>query len=447
MSEIRSIKQRIKDRLSQNESLLLRGSAGSFIVHSIGALFALILQVTLARVLGVDSYGNYTYVWSWVNVVVMLGTFGFQTASVKYVSKYAVLKQWTRFKAYLSFSRRVVFSVSCALSLVFALAAYFFVSDDSELLYTFICGAVAVPVLTRLRVGSAELKGLKKVIRAMVPEKNVVPIGFTLALFGLSVLDYDVTSVTAMGLNIAVSVLSLGIVTGLLAKEMPASLNPISKPTVLQARRRKWFVAARDMLLIGGFHLILFRADVIMVGAIISPTESGLYNVASRIAGVLSFTLFAVNTILSPMTSELHSSQKREELQHVVRIGAKATFYTSALMMVAIFVFRFDLLQIFGEEFVASEIAFLPLLIGQLANAFAGPSIMILNMTDQESTSAWILGIGALLNVVLNFFLIHWIGLQGAAIATMITMVSWNTASVYYVQKKVGVYSAAVKLW
>jgi O-antigen/teichoic acid export membrane protein len=440
---IEKIKAKAKQKLDQNESLLLCGSIGTFAVQAFGAAIAFVLQIVLARVLGVESFGNYTYVWSWVNVVALVGTFGFKTASVKYVSKYVTLQQWSRLRAYLAFSRRVVLGVSILLSLVCVGIAFLFVERQPDLLDAFAVGMLAIPVLTGLRVGAAEMKGLKHVVWAVVPEKILAPICLIGGLLMLTELTEPVKADWAMGANITVLCGAFGLLAWILRRRMPRSVVSAVGTTVLPARKWKWIYTARDMLLIGGFHLILFRADVIMIGALISPTESGLYNVASRIANVLSFTLFSVNSILSPMISDLYSEKNYAELQRIVKIAVRATFFLSAAMAAAIFLLRFPILHIFGEEFLRSSSALWPLLIGQLANAFAGPSIMILNMTDRERTSAWILGTGAVANIFLNVIFIQVVGFQGAAAATMTTMIGWNVASIYYVKKKLGVNSAA----
>ena len=198
------------------------------------------------------------------------------------------------------------------------------------------------------------------------------------------------------------------------------------------------------MLMIGGFNLILFRADVIMIGMLISPTESGLYNVASRLATVLVFVLSSVNSIMAPLASKLYSERDFDELQQVVDLAARVSFVFSGFVAVAIFLLRFELLGIFGVEFQASAPALWPLLVGQVVNSFSGPAIMLLNMTDRQGVSARILGLTAVMNLILNVGFIELLGFQGAAFATMVTMILWNAAAVYYVRREIGIRSTAL---
>jgi O-antigen/teichoic acid export membrane protein len=66
------------------------------------------------------------------------------------------------------------------------------------------------------------------------------------------------------------------------------------------------------------------------------------------------------------------------------------------------------------------------LAIGQLANAFAGPVLNILNMTGYEKSARNTMLVMATANIALNAMLIPPYGPLGAAIATSITMVGWN---------------------
>ncbi|PEN14519.1 hypothetical protein CRI94_05705 [Longibacter salinarum] len=444
LSERRSIKERVLNCLNQNESILLKGSASSFIVQSFGALLALFLQVTLARVLGVESYGTYTYVWAWINIAVLVGTFGFKTASVKFIAQYESLAQSRRLAQYLRFSRRVILLVSVGTGLTVVVSGYILAGSDDELLSSLLVAAILVLILTRVRVAAAELRGLQHVVQALVPEKILYPLCFAGLVLLASWQGIGLDAPAAFGINICASLFVLGVLLQRIRTEMPTALRGVSPRPALAARKKRWIVTARDMLMIGGFNVILFRADVLMIGMLISPTESGLYNVASRIATVLVFVLSSVNAIMAPLASKLYSQKKFDELQRVVDLAARVSFVFSGIVAVAIFLVRFELLGIFGDEFRASASALWPLLVGQVVNSFSGPAIMLLNMTDRQGVSARILGVTAIMNVILNFGFIQMVGFQGAAFATMITMVLWNAVAVYCVRREIDIRSTAL---
>jgi len=446
MGNEKTLLNELRQRLDQSELTLLRGSIGSFLVNILGAGLALILQVTLARVLGVESFGAYTYVWNWISVAVLIGNLGFTTASVRFVAEFLSRRQWKRLNGYLHYSRRIVLSVSIVVALVFAgLATMLIASEQRELLHGFLVGAVAIPILTRIRVGKAELRGFKRVVSAEVPEQIFFRSGFIASLVFLAWgLGVNFNAVGALATSILISGMALGILVRLTHQAIPDSMVQVRNEKVLRGRKWKWIITARDMLLISGFNLILFRADVIMVGALIDPTASGLYNVASKIASVLVFALAAVNSILSPIAADLHTQGDYERLQGIVVKAARSVFIFSIFMAACIFAFQNQLLSLFGRDFVHASGALWPLLMGQVINSFAGPAILLLNMTGQQDLSAKILGVSALINLALNAILIPLFGFQGAAIATMVTMIIWNGFAVLGVRHRLNLGSTAL---
>ena len=62
-------------------------------------------------------------------------------------------------------------------------------------------------------------------------------------------------------------------------------------------------------------------------------------------------------------------------------------------------------------------------------------------MTGNQNIYAIILLIGAILNVVLNLILIPLYGINGAAIASMSSLIVWNLSMVLVVKQKFGFYT------
>jgi O-antigen/teichoic acid export membrane protein len=62
-------------------------------------------------------------------------------------------------------------------------------------------------------------------------------------------------------------------------------------------------------------------------------------------------------------------------------------------------------------------------------------------MTGNQNIYASILFFGAILNVVLNLILIPKYGINGAAIASMSSLIVWNLSMVLVVKKKFGFYT------
>jgi O-antigen/teichoic acid export membrane protein len=97
------------------------------------------------------------------------------------------------------------------------------------------------------------------------------------------------------------------------------------------------------------------------------------------------------------------------------------------------------LLGLFGSEFADGYPALSVLVIGHAIGALAGPIGFLVIMTGNQREGAWILGSAAVLNMVMNYFLIPRFGLLGGASATAITTVAWNATMLAFVGRKLRV--------
>ena len=81
---------------------------------------------------------------------------------------------------------------------------------------------------------------------------------------------------------------------------------------------------------------------------------------------------------------------------------------------------------VFGEEFSRSHTPLAILSLAQLANATFGSVGILLNMTGHERDTARALWQTTAANVILNLLLVPSYGMEGAAIATALSLIMWN---------------------
>jgi len=62
-------------------------------------------------------------------------------------------------------------------------------------------------------------------------------------------------------------------------------------------------------------------------------------------------------------------------------------------------------------------------------------------MTGNQNILAKILFFAAVMNIGLNLYLIPIYGINGAALASMISLIIWNSAMILAVKKKLGFYT------
>ena len=427
--------------LNEENSLLIRGAAGSFVVKFMGAGLTFAAQIVVARFLGAESFGNYIYVLTWVNVLLLLGKLGFDMACVKYVAVYHGQKNWALLRGFLRYSTKLTLTASILVG--FCLSGVVWVlkpNISKELFYTFLIGSILLPVFSTLQVREAGLRGLKKVVQAQIPQTVLVPFFLLIGLpIGVYWLGLGPNAMTAMSINIGGSLIAVGLIYLLFQNALPEEVYE----TDANYESFEWFRVAWGMIFVMGFNLILYHTDTIMVGALIGTTDAGIYAVASRLVGLMLFVLLALNSILAPLVANSHAKGLREELQRMVSLGVKIVFFTSIFIGIGLIFGGKWILSFFGPEFQSGYSILLVLIGGQFVNAMAGPVALLLNMTGYQNQAALVLAFSAVLNITLNALLIPKMGPIGAAVATAITTAVWNIIMALLVWYRLGIISVA----
>jgi O-antigen/teichoic acid export membrane protein len=181
-----------------------------------------------------------------------------------------------------------------------------------------------------------------------------------------------------------------------------------------------------------------------MLGSLVDARSAGIFAVASRGAELVTIALLAVSIPLAPRLAQLHSAGDREELQRLISRTAKWILLASLPLATGILVFRGVYLGLFGPGFSEGETALTILVAGQLFNVAAGPVGILLLMTGWERRAALGVACGTVLNIAVNASLDPVLGINGAAIGAVSSVVCWNLMLVAFAVKQLGVYPAAL---
>ena len=163
-----------------------------------------------------------------------------------------------------------------------------------------------------------------------------------------------------------------------------------------------------------------------------------------------AIALMSVNSITSPKIAELYAKNDLNQVKNVAQSSTKIIFWLTLPLLVLFFTFPTFFLGLFGSEFKLGVTAFLILSVGRLVSSFSGSVGNILQMTNNQNYFAGVLFLGAIINIVLNLVLIPsssplaqygYSGINGAAIASMMSLIFWNISMVLIVKNKLGFYT------
>ena len=423
-----------------------------FKILNVGLMYANTLL--LVRLAGLRGYGEYSYILSWVYILLIPAAMGFEGLISRELAVYSVRRRWADAKGLLGFSNGLVLLNSGLLGLG-ALGGFWLLglADDAQALAAFAIGMASLPFIALSRLRIAALLAVKSVVASQLPEAIVRPgilficLGglFALQVLGLSAglglpTRLELSAPMVMAINWVATAIAFYAGSLLLEQKLSPDLHKSSP----QHSRRLWLKAAMPMLLIGGMYVINGQTDSVMLGILKNKESVGIYKVANQGAGLISFVEIAFATSLSSVFATLFATGDIARLKRAVKQSCRATFLLSLGLAVGLAVLSHWYLLAFDPEALAGRAALFILMGGQLVNAFTGATAMLLIMTGHERDTAMGVSASAVVNVVLNAVLIPLYGINGAAIATAISTVLWNIILVVFTYKRFKVISTAV---
>lgn len=396
-----------------------------------GSLFvAFLASLLYARALGPDGYGAYAYVIAWSTVLTVPAGLGYpqyliregsrQPESVGWLLRWATQRTWLAGLG----------AIACMLA-----AAWLWAPSVDPLLFLI---AAPLPLLTNLaNVRTSLLQVRGKFVASQWPQLLLAP---TVMLGALLVLWRARGAITAIDVT---SMMTLSVIVGVLVTDAllrrSAPGNGSSRPGLASTRQ------AVSFMWIGMLYLLTSRIDLIMLGTLVGPGAAGVYSLASRMAELVSFVLFASNTVIAPRMAQYHQQGDREKLQRLLSASGRRVFLATLPIACAFVLFAPYLMRaLYGTAFLEGATALQLLTVAQLFNVFAGPTALLLNMTGHEKLTTRGVGIALVTNTVLNAILIPPFGANGAACATAVSLILWNTLLWIWIRRTLSLRPSAM---
>jgi len=271
-----------------------------------------------------------------------------------------------------------------------------------------------------LQLGILRAQG--EITFALAPKQLIRFLMISLLIFTLVVFGRKIDAVVALLIH--------GLVVGGLVLIQRLRISHLLRRIARAARERhltrKWLRLSLPLLLTAGAIILLSNTDIIMLGLFKTTEDVAVYYVAAKIASSVSFPLAAVNMIAAPLVSEAYLNGGRSEIQRLATRIARMSFWPALGAVLILATFSNQILSLFGTEFVRAKLILIILMVGYLVNSGAGTVGTFLDMTGHQDSTAFVFGISAILNIILNSFMIPLLGAVGAALSTASIMIIWS---------------------
>ncbi len=417
---------------------ILSDSSISFMAKILGLLLGFGLNLIIARYYGAKELGVYSIVSSVFAMTLILGVMGINTSILRLLPEQIV--KYTYNSAYYLFWK--TFKIVLISSIVLSIGLYMFSWEIAEDIFhktylypLFLLVAYTIIFQSLGNLSIASIRALRniKLYAFFQIFSQIVQI---ISLILLTLFLYqDFNTVYALMISyILTAVVALYALIKLFAQKREKT------DTVFPMRSKNIVMISLPMMITTVMSFIVTQTDILMLGSMSSIESVGIYAVVMKLALLTSFVLASVNIVLAPKISELYYSHKHDELQSVVQKTTKLIALLSLPIVIVLMVFGELILSFFGSEFVIGYVALLLLLIGQIFNVFSGPAEFFLNMTGHQKELNIITIACAILNIVSNYFFIPIYGIEGAACASMISLLAMKIVTLVYIKMNFGFY-------
>ncbi|WP_312936103.1 oligosaccharide flippase family protein [Pseudomonas sp.] len=168
------------------------------------------------------------------------------------------------------------------------------------------------------------------------------------------------------------------------------------------------------------FRQAMLRGDYLLISAMLGSAQLGHYAMATAAAELLYIVPEAVTT---PLMKRLLQQEKEMSRLTPLALRLTSTIMFLACLSMAV-IGEWLIITLFGAEYQPAYPALLGLLPGLLGMSHV--SILRLDLLGKErpGTVSWIMGIGAVLNLVLSLLLIPRFGILGAAVSSSVAYFS-----------------------
>ncbi len=390
------------------------------------------------------NFGYYYFITTLIATLVIFTKYGFDLLLIRFIPKYLATNNLDELKGVLIYTK--IKSIRNAIFITVIFVLFVIVIDKINPIINmpfYFLGILLLPLLTFLQINQAKLNGFGKIAHSQLPERIILPIFIIISVFFF-------TEVFAQKLEtkniLYIHLLALAI-TFLVSKLfLNSTLKKFSKITTSMIHINEWKSASLQLIIITTGSMILANIDVLMIGIILDKELSGIYGIAARISIIISFGLFAVNTVIAPKISTLFTEKKIKNLKLLLFRTSRLNLFMSSLLLLIIILFRNEILNIFGIEYTRGGVALIILCIGQFINITTGSVGALMTMIGLESILAKIIVLSIILNIILNIILIQYLDIEGAAIATAITVAISNLLMLYFSHKETGINASPVRI-
>ncbi|WP_223548359.1 lipopolysaccharide biosynthesis protein [Aestuariivivens sp. NBU2969] len=188
------------------------------------------------------------------------------------------------------------------------------------------------------------------------------------------------------------------------------------------------------IIIAGSIANVILEIDKFMIGHYVKIENVAYYAVAIYIASVIGVPSRAMHQITSPLTAKLLNEKNKEELKLLYQKSSLTLFVVSGLIFLLIILNISELYELIPEKYSGGIVVVFLIGLAKLFDNVLGNNNAILFNSDHYRM-VLVLGFGlVIITIILNAIFIPKYGTIGAAYATFISILLYNSCKIIFVK-------------
>jgi O-antigen/teichoic acid export membrane protein len=395
--------------------------------------------VLIARAASQEDVGLFLITFGIMSFVAIFSHLGFPASLTRYVPYFEGLKQKGKIRDMLRLSYVLLTVFGLLFTFVIWLAADWIgevyekpmLPDAIRMFSVFLLLNNIFSVNVYYLQGRADIKSMQLVQNVQNFFKLVLTAVFFLA-FGASLYTLIGGFLTSYLLALIVSLP----IVHMKIRDLPKKDGGISK-------RQLW----EEMLpfglmltIVSSLWLIIQVSDKLLLAYLVEPAKAAeivaIYALATTAAAVLIMFPVSIGSIFLPILSRLAGKEDYKQMRSVTEAAQRWVLFVTIPTAIVLGTFSGDILNAFyGPAYATGALAMSIFVLGILVKSFSmmySFALAALRLVKVELTIAFLT---ALANILLNILLIPMYGMEGAALASVISLFLMLALSLYYSKK------------
>ena len=375
------------------------------------SILGFVLNMLTARFLGKSSFGDISYAMAVVSFVVPLMRLGFGNIMVQEI----VQNPEREGKA---MGTGVFLNLVSAFACIAGVTAFAFVANPGETETVIICALYGIKLIfeaTDLMSYWYQAKLMAKYSSVISLIVHFVVLGYKIYILATSKNVYWFAVTSALEYLLC----SVGMYTIYHFKKT-------QKLSISLKLGKELFNKGKHYILSSMMVMIFAETDKIMLKGLIDSSATALYSTATILAGATGFFFAAIIDSFRPWIFEVQKTNE-ELFKERLKMLYSFIIYISLLQSIVMTIFAKPIVLLtYGEQY-AESVGALQIVVWYTTFSYLGSVRNIWILANNKQKYLWVINLfGAGANVILNVTLIPFMGIYGAAIASLVTQIFTN---------------------